>query len=132
MPDAAALDAVFDRLQASLSQYAPPLAARSDGVRGKRDYQLWSEKPVEIDGRRRSEVYFAGLIAQKGYVGFYFMPVYTDPERKTVFAPGLLSLLRGKSCFHIRALDDELAAEVEDALARGFALYRERDWIDEA
>ena len=132
MPDAAALDAVFDRLQTSLARYAPPLVARSGGAKAKRDYQLWSEKRVEIDGRKRTEVYFAGLIAQKGYVGFYFMPVYTDPERKTVFAPGLLSLLRGKSCFHIRVLDDVLAAEVEDALARGFALYVERGWIDEA
>jgi len=132
MPDAAALDAVFDRLQASLERYAPPLAARTGGVRGKRDYQLWSEKRIEVDGRKRDEVYFAGLIAQKGYVGFYFMPVYSDPERKAIFAPGLLALLKGKSCFHVKRLDDELTAHVDDALAKGFALYVERGWIDEA
>jgi hypothetical protein len=130
MPDAAALDVVFDRLRTSLVPYAPPLVARSGGVSGKRDYQLWSEKRVEIDGRKRDEVYFAGVIGQKSYVGFYFMPVSTDPERKALFAPELLALLKGKSCFHVERLDDELAAHVDDALAKGFALYVERGWID--
>jgi hypothetical protein len=132
MPDAAALDAVFDRLLASLQRYAPPLVARSGGIPDKRDYQLWSEKPVEIDGRKRDEVYFAGLIGQKGHVGFYFMPVYSDPERQAMFAPELLALLKGKSCFHVKRLDDELVEHVDDALAKGFALYVERGWIDEA
>jgi hypothetical protein len=131
MPDAAALEAVFDRLQASLARYAPPLVVRSGGISGKRDYQLWSEKRVEIDGRKRDEVYFAGVIGQKGYVGFYFMPVYSDPEQKAMFAPELLSLLKGKSCFHIKRFDDELAAHVDEALAKGFALYVERGWIDQ-
>ena len=77
MPETADLDEIFDRLEASLRRYAPPLAARTGGVKGKRDCQLWSEKAVEVAGRKRDEVYFAGLIVQKGYVGFYFMPVYT-------------------------------------------------------
>jgi hypothetical protein len=132
MPDAAALDEIFDRLQASLGRYAPPLAARSGGVEGKRDFQLGSEKHIEIEGRKRDEVYFAGLIVQKGYVGFYFMPVYSDPEKQAMFAPGLLSLLKGKSCFHVRRLDDELAASIDAALAKGFELYVERGWIDAA
>jgi hypothetical protein len=99
-------------------------------VKGKRDYQLWSERPVVIEGRKREEVYFAGVIAQKGYVGSYFMPVYTHPEQKGIFAPELLALLRGKSCFHVRHLDDALVAHVEDALGRGFELYRERGWVE--
>jgi hypothetical protein len=121
---------IFDRLEACLVRYVPPFAARTGGVAGKRDYQLWSERPVEIDGRKREEVYFAGLIAQKGYVGFYFMPVYTDVDRKRAFAPELLALLKGKSCFHVKRLDASLEGHVEDALARGLALYRERGWVE--
>ena len=132
MPDTVALDAIFDRLETSLRRYAPPLVVRSGGIAGKRDCQLWSEKAVEIEGRKRDEVYFAGLIVQKGYVGFYFMPVYTHAAQKDVFAPALLALLKGKSCFHVKRLDDELVTHVEDALAAGFQLYRERGWVDEA
>ncbi len=132
MPDATELDAIFDRLEASLRRYAPPLVVRSGGIEGKRDCQLVSERHVEIDGRRRDEVYFAGLIVQKGYVGFYFMPVYTHSEQKRLFSSELLALLKGKSCFHVKRLDDELAGHVDDALAKGFELYRERGWLEQA
>jgi hypothetical protein len=98
-------------------------------VRDKRDYQLWSERDVVIDRRPRSEVYFAGLIRQKNYVGFYFMPVYTDPEQKALFAPELLRLLKGKSCFHIKHLDDKLLGHVADALTEGRRLYVKRGWV---
>jgi hypothetical protein len=132
MPDAVVTDRdeIFDRLAAALREYVPPLVARSGGVTGKRDCQLWSEMPVVIDGRKRKEVYFAGVIGQKGYVGFYFMPVYTHADQRALFGPDLLSLLTGKSCFHVRRLDEALEGEITDALARGFELYRERGWVD--
>jgi hypothetical protein len=123
------LDAIFDRMRPLLAEHSPPFVARTGGVRGKRDYQLWSERDVVIDGRPRSEVYFAGLIGQKSYVGFYYMPAYAEPERRALFAPELLKLLKGKACFHVRRLDDELAGHVEQALADGRRLYEERGWV---
>ena len=131
MPDATAeVIEIFDRLEAVLASHVPPFTVRAGGIASKRDYQLWSERPVEIDGRKRDEVYFAGLVAQKGYVGFYFMPVYTHADRTRLFAPDLLALLEGKSCFHVKRLDDVLEQHVENALAEGVALYRERGWVD--
>jgi hypothetical protein len=123
------LDEIFERLEGSLRRYSPPLAARTGQTRDKRDLHLWSEKEVEVAGRKRDEVSFAALIVQKGYVGLYFMPVYAEPERKALFAPELLALLKGKSCFHVKRLDDELLAKVDDALAQGFELYHERGWV---
>lgn len=130
MPDTTRdLDEIFDRIERSLRRYSPPLAARTGTVRDKRDVHLWSEKAVEVAGRPRDEVFFAGAIVQKGYVGFYFMPVYSDADKKELFAAELLRLLKGKSCFHVRALDDELLRAVDDALEGGFELYRDRGWI---
>ena len=123
------LEPIFQRLRGALERYSPPLAARTGTVEGKSDYHLWSEKDVVVDGRPRKEVFFAGLIVQKGYVGLYYMPVYAEPERRELFAPELLKRLEGKSCFHIRRLDDELFGQIEQALANGFALYRERGWV---
>ena len=82
-----------------------------------------------VAGRPRNEVYFAGLIVQKGYVGFYYMPVYSDPERKALFKPELLKLLKGKSCFHVRKLDDEVIGQIDEAVQAGHDLYRERGWV---
>ncbi|MFZ1599593.1 MAG: hypothetical protein WAW26_27395, partial [Anaerolineae bacterium] len=79
--------------------------------------------------RTRREVFFAGLIIQKGYVGFYYMPVYAQTELKDVFAPELLGLLKGKSCFHIKRLTPELLAQIEAALRAGYEMYRERGWV---
>jgi hypothetical protein len=123
------LDEIFTRLRGALERYSPPLVARTGTVAGKDDYHLWSEKDVVVAGRSRKEVYFAGLILQKGYVGLYYMPVYAEPERRELFAPDLLKLLKGKSCFHIRRLDDEVFGHLEEALEDGFVLYRERGWI---
>ena len=123
------LDRIFDRLEALLTQYSPPFTIRTAEVQDKRNYHLWSEKPVVIDGRKKNEVFFAGLIAQKGYVGLYYMPVYAEPDVKQIFAPELLRLLKGKSCFHVRRLDDDLEGQISAALDAGLELYRKRGWV---
>ena len=92
-------------------------------------YDLWSFKEVEIAGRKRKEVYFAGLIIQSRWVGFYFMPVYIDTNLTDIFKPELLKLLKGKSCFRIKELDDELESQIVEALDIGYGLYVKRGWI---
>ena len=92
-------------------------------------YDLWTQRPVVIDGRRRKDVFFAGLIVQKSYVGFYFMPLYADQQLSRVFGSDLLARLKGKSCFHLKELTPALATQIEDALSAGFELYVERDWV---
>jgi hypothetical protein len=120
------LQAMFAALRPLLRKYAPPLAPKTDNAG---TYDLWSFRPVEIEGRKRKEVFFAALIIQKSYVGFYYMPVYAEPEIKKLFAPELLKLLKGKSCFHIKTLTPELVVQIESALRAGFAFYQERGWV---
>lgn len=91
-------------------------------------YDLWYEHPVEVDGRERDSVYFAGAIVQKSYVGFYFMPVYTHEEAAGLFGAELMATLSGKSCFRIKELTPVLARQIEEALAIGLVLYEERGW----
>lgn len=117
---------VFTRLRRLLSQSQPPFESKRDEPGY---YDLWSFKDLVIDGRKRKEIFFAGIIIQKTYVGFYFMPVYAEQEIKALFQPELLTLLKGKSCFHIKTLNEPLEGQIRDALATGFKLYRERNWI---
>lgn len=120
------LTVIFNQIKALMVNYQPPLVARNT----EPDYfDLWSEKDLVIEGRKRKEVFFAGLIIQKGYVGFYFMPVYAEPEVKVLFPPELLRLLKGKSCFHIKALDEKLLKQIEDVLRQGFEMYQRRGWV---
>lgn len=57
------------------------------------------------------------------------MPIYTDTSFEKVFKPELLKLLKGKSCFHIKSLDKQLELQIEDALKKGYNLYKKRGWI---
>lgn len=117
---------IFDQIKSLMKKYAPPFTVRNDF---DSRYELWSEKEIEIAGRKRKEIYFCGLIIQSSYVGFYFMPVYVDAALKDVFEPELLKTLKGKSCFHIKELDKKLLSQIKKSLEIGFRLYKKRGWI---
>ncbi len=117
---------LFEELKKLFAPYAKRLTVRRDEPGY---YDLWSEKEVEIAGRKRKDVYFAGLIIQKSYVGFYYMPVYTHEEAKGFFGPELLATLKGKSCFYIKKLTPELRAQIRQALKSGYDLYGQRGWV---
>ena len=117
---------IFDQIKILMKKYEPPFNARSDF---ESRYELWSEKEIEIAGRKRKEVYFGGLIIQSTYVGFYFMPIYTETSLKEVFGAELLATLKGKSCFHIKRLDKKLLSQIKKALQIGFKLYKKRGWV---
>ena len=104
---------IFKELKTILKQFEDPLKPKFD-LDSK--YDLWSFKDVEISGRKRKEVSFASIIIQSSYVGFYYMTIYTDTNLQNVFKPGLMKLLKGKSCFHIRDLDPILKQQIMRAL----------------
>jgi hypothetical protein len=90
---------------------------------------LVNHRPVEINGRKKPEMWFAGALIQKGYVGFYFMPAYTGDKLTDLFQPELLKCLKGKSCFHIKKDDKQLYAQIKESLKLGFDAFRKRGWI---
>ncbi len=120
------LNEIFTQLKELLLKYQPPLSSK---MNDESHFDLWSVKDLVIEGRKRKEVYFAGLIIQKSYVGFYYMPVYAEPEVKAFFKPELLARLKGKSCFHIHKLDSILLEQIKEALETGFNTYKERGWV---
>jgi hypothetical protein len=117
---------LFEEAKKLLEPYAVDFTVRRDEPGY---YDLWVEKDLVIEGRRRREVFFAGLIIQKSYVGFYFMPVYTDEEARAFFGPELLGLLKGKSCFYLKKMTPEIRGQLEEALRRGRELYRAKGWL---
>jgi len=120
------LDELFNQLRIILKKYEGVLKPKKDELGF---YDLWSFKDLEIAGRQRKEVFFASFVTRKKYVGFYYMPIYTDTELSEVFKPELLSLLKGKSCFHIKKLTPELETQIKEVLEIGYKLYQDRDWV---
>lgn len=118
---------IFQTIRAVLQPYAT--LGFNNRVNSETTYDLWSDRSVVIEGKKRNEVQFAAVMIHKAHVGFYYMPVYAEPEMKQIFDPAMLKLLKGKSCFHIIKLDDILLGHIEDALAEGYRLYKEKGWV---
>ena len=118
---------IFQTIRASMQPYAAQgfvVKKNTDGL-----YELWSERDIEIDGRKRNEVFFASVAIKNKYVGFYFMPIYVEPELKALLHQDLLKLLKGKSCFHVAKLNEELLEQIVNALGTGFTLYKQKGWV---
>lgn len=90
---------------------------------------LVSHKPVVIAGRPRQEVWFVSALVQKGYVGFYYMPVYMNEPMKKLFSPEFIKCLKGKACFHIKKNDPAIMAEIKKAIQIGYEAYEKRGWL---
>jgi hypothetical protein len=86
-------------------------------------------KPIVIDGRKKEELWLAGALIQKGYVGFYYMPVYMSDAVRRKLDAELLGCLKGKSCFHIKKDDPTLYDQIEKALRLGVEVYKTKGWI---
>ena len=126
------LERVYVELKKILARHAPPFKLCDLGVRNKLSAQLVVPKPVAIPGAyggKPVNVQMAAVILQKGYVGFYLMCIYVNGKAKKEISPALLRLLKGKSCFHLKKLDDGLKKDIEAALVMGTKAYRERGWL---
>jgi hypothetical protein len=129
---AESLDAVYQNLQELLLRYAPPLKTSSGAVPGKKDFHLTVPKAVVVPGAyggKPVEIALADLILQKGYVGFYFMPIYVEPALKKHLSPALTKLLKGKTCFHVTHLEDDMVKHFKAALDEGVKCYKSRGWL---
>jgi hypothetical protein len=120
---------IFNALKKEVKPYEKGNLKPDIDIEGK--YSLSAHKPgIFVQGKIRSEAAFVGLILQSGYVGFYYMPIYTDTEDiKPEIPPALLKTLKGKSCFHIKAVDKELLEDVRHAMEVGYAQYKKNGWI---
>lgn len=126
------LESIFERLSKLLARFSPPLEIFSRKIPKKRDFNIRVPKPVSIPGAyggKPVQIDLACLILQKGYVGFYFTPVYVDAGLRKKLAPSLLKLLKGKTCFHIKKLDDAQLGNIESALREGVKCYQGKGWL---
>src|SRR5579859_521707 len=83
---------IFEEIRKLMKPYERGTIRMHGGEEGK--LLLISEKEVEIEGRKRKDVWFASALIQKGFVGFYFMPVYMNNPVERQLKPELLKCLK--------------------------------------
>ena len=124
------LDIIFKDLKKILKKHSKELDTfdeflNSKAKEKKDSYHLYSKEQVEINGKMQ-KVFLAGIVKQKNYVGFYFMPIYSDPDKFNL-SEELKKFLHGKTCFYIK--DNFLFNQVEELLIHGTKLYKKKGWI---
>ena len=137
MPTPDELNSIFEKLKKIMEQYSPPFSVKtpSQALKKKKSFELTSYKKVIIAGRKKEEVYFAGIIIQKDYVGFYYMLAYVEQDVdnpwnvKDQLSPQFLALLKGKTCFYIKSTEKAILDEVKKALDIGVKKYKEWGWV---
>ena len=119
-------DEIYDAIEPLLEKHVPPFhALRVDGKR----CELSSKKNIEYMGKKRTGMFFAAVIKQKNFVGFYLMTIYARPELVQKLGAELRKALKGKSCFHITKIDKTILAQMKKALADGRKLYKKMRWV---
>jgi len=118
---------IFDRIKKLLMAHEKGVLKIHGGEGGQ--IFLISHKEVEINGKKRPELWFASALIQKGYVGFYYMPVYGYKKLGEQIHPELMKCLKGKACFHIKKNDENLYKQIDEALKLGYEGYKKLGWV---
>lgn len=126
----APLDSVYKAVEKLMLSYSPPFRTDiSCMTRGKKSLQLTVPKPVAVAGAyggKPTNLMMSGLIRQKDFVGFYLMCIYMNDVVKKKLSPRLLKLLKGKTCFHLKCIDDDLLREIQHALDLSVTAFRQK------
>jgi hypothetical protein len=109
------LTAVAIRLRAILDPYRAHLAESTI-------YNM----PVLRRRRSKGHDWFAGVQPVDGAVKFNFLPMHHHPQLLEGISPMLRRHKTGASVFRFTEIDESLATELEQLVARGFLVYMEQ------
>lgn len=129
------LETIFRELKSLLKKHSPGFDVKesipnSTAKIKKEQYHLYGKKIISIIPKRKPQpTYVSGIIKQKDFIGFYSLPIYSHPNLFLIKNETLKKSLKGKSCFHIRKLDEEIVDEIESLIVKGIELYRKEGWI---
>lgn len=73
----------------------------------------------KVDG-----IYFCSIVPKPKDVRFYFFPIYTHADAFANISETMRKFLKGKSCFHVKYLDEAVEADLKEMIALGIELYQ--------
>lgn len=77
-----------------------------------------------FDSKRKSNIYFGGVVINKNYVSYHLMPVYINPKLLNNISPELKKRMQGKSCFNFKKADNLPIKELSDLTKISFEFYK--------
>ena len=115
------LNEIKEKLIFILKEYLGVLKINSD----KNDKFEVSWTIETMQGKKKVEgIYFSTILLKPKDVRFYFFPCYTHKEQLGELPKNLKKALKGKSCFHIKYLDDEFETNLKELVKESVKLYQ--------
>jgi len=117
---------IQQKLHQLLKKYMPPLKVRKedDNV-----FEVAGTKEA-VQGRQKVDgYYFSSVIPKPRDIRLYYFPIYTHAKKFAWISDDLRKCLKGKSCFHIKKLDENLEAEIAKMIQLGIELYEKEELI---
>jgi len=113
-------------LKETYKKHTPPLQVRKDNenvfeVAGTKEAMQGKQK---VDG-----YYFGSVVPKPKDIRLYYFPIYTHATSFENIPEVLRKCLKGKSCFHIKKLDDETKQAIDDMISKGVELYKAENLI---
>lgn len=113
-------------LRTIIKAHVGPLQFRKDDDSG---LEAAGTIPTMQGKQKVDGIYFASVIPKPKDARLYFFPIYTDPTHFENIAPELRKCLKGKSCFHIKKLDDTLKKHITEMVSIGIKRYQEKELL---
>mgnify|MGYP003646904649 CR=1 FL=1 len=120
------LPEIQQKLHFLLKTHVPPLKVRKAS---EEIFEVCGTKPA-MQGRQKVDgFYFASVVPKPRDIRFYFFPIYTHQNKFEALSPAMQKCLKGKSCFHFKALDESLIKELSGMISLGVQLYQKDNLI---
>jgi len=97
----------------------PALRVRHDEAK---KFEVCGTKEVMQGKQKVDGHYFASVIPKQKDIRLYFFPIYTHVDEYSL-SPEMKKCLKGKSCFHIKKLSEEMETELRGMIEKGVKLY---------
>ncbi len=79
-----------------------------------------------MQGKKKVDgIYFASVVPKPKDVRLYFFPAYTHVDELGKLPANLQKALKGKSCFHIKQLDEDMVENMRQMIVKSVKLYQQ-------
>ena len=114
------LKAIQTTLHNMLKSHSPALQIR---VHTEKNFEAAGTIPAMQGKKKVDGYYFASVMPKPKDIRLYFFPIYTHASEFKL-SDNLQKCLKGKSCFHIKKMDEDLQNEIEAMIGKGVELYK--------
>ncbi len=117
---------IQERLILILKKHVPPLKIE---IESETNFKVSGTKEA-MQGKQKVDGYYFGSVVPKPKdIRLYFFPIYTHVAEFENISGALRKCLKGKSCFHIKKMDEDLESDIREMVGKAVKLYENENLI---